>query len=72
MSNGFAQQQDACEFLNCLLHKIRNELCSVTAELLNNEQIFLNLYGLHVQFSKHCPQEFKNPKEEQILILPIP
>ena len=76
MSNGFAQQQDACEFLNCLLHKIRNELCSVTAELLNNEQIFLNLYGLHVQFSLHCPnncpQDYKNPEEEQILILRIP
>ena len=76
MLNGFAQQQDACEFLNCLLHKIRNELCSVTAELLNNDKIFLNLYGSHVQFSLHCqnncPQEYRNPEEEQILILPIP
>ncbi len=76
MTNGFTKQQDACEFLNCLLHKIRNEVCSVTAELLNNEKIFLKLYGLHVQFSLHCPknfpQEYKNPEEEQILILLIP
>jgi hypothetical protein len=72
MTNGFAQQEDASEFLDCLVLKISNEVCSATAELLDNEKIFLNLYGLHVQFSKHCPQEFKNPKEEQILILPIP
>ena len=75
MTHGFVQQQDACEFLNCLLHKISNEVCSVNPELLNNGIIFLNLYGLHVQYSLHCPnncqQEYKNP-EEQILILSIP